>query len=113
MTPRLESIAAAFAKHGPMRAEQLRKFVDVEDLTQRLQLGASASPQLFARLHGQRRGTVWGLPTQTMADVKAPKPDALKAGAELGRKDKPPRSIHARKTKKSPGGGPLQCGVNA
>lgn len=100
MTTDQKAIAIAFEKHGPMKIKQLRAHVDLDNLGYLLARGCVARPQLFARLAGKTSGTVWGLPTQ-----EAPEPDALERGADLGRRDKAPRHLHARKAKKSAGGG--------
>lgn len=87
-----ERMEKFFSEHGAMTVLQMRAH-GVKDAGLSTLLGQAG----FARLGGGKRSTVWGLDGQ-----KAPKPDALEAGAELGRKAEKPAK------KKSAGGG-VRC----
>ena len=93
-----ERMEAFFKKHGPMTVVQMREH-SVKDAGLATLLGQAG----FARLGGGKRSTVWGLPGQAL-----PKTDALKRGAELGKKGQAKgahRATRPAKRGKRAGGG--------
>jgi len=62
-------IEAALRDHGPMRATDVAKHVDEKDIGNHC--SSLSKRKILIPLGGRKRGTIYGLPGQTLKDVKA------------------------------------------
>ena len=91
-----DRIEAALKAHGPMDVKELRKHVNAEALA--AVCSSICKRGIIRKLGGGAKSSIYGLPSQSLADRKGD--DMLERGAELGGKSAAKKAVKGKAAKR-------------